>query len=475
MSFDCFPRLRDEMKARKASRFCTSPWEYPFSLRGLVSLLLLAFLLPSCAIFKSKSARSAHKIEREVVGSPVFSKAFTGFTLLDPATGKTLADFNGERYFTPASNTKILTLATCLEMLGDSVPGMQIIQMEKATVLRGTGDPTFLNPLFNAWQVIYQKIRADTLRIRLVIARPLKDSGLGPGWAWDDAREPYSAERSDLPIFGGLINIYNNIDSTKRSVAPRLLHSLFIDKKVRVKMPFGLLPNQGYFWPEHFKNDTLKTPIVNAASISRLLLADTTASGFEQWSNEATQREFEKVKNWRTLYSTPLDTVLRRMMHQSDNFIAEQMLLVCAGVKFDLLKQDTMIKWMLDSTQNSLPQRPKWVDGSGLSRYNLMTPQSIAQVLLKLWKEQPRERLFSLFPAGGVSGTIADMYAGKDNKPYVFAKTGGMGGVQCLSGYVVCKSGKVLVFSFMHNNFVGSSKAWKVEMQRILEQIRDRF
>ncbi len=240
-------------------------------------------------------------------------------------------------------------------------------------------------------------------------------------------------------------------------------------------MPFGLLPNQGYFWPEHFKNDTLKTPIVNAASISRLLLADTTASGFEQWSNEATQREFEKVKNWRTLYSTPLDTVLRRMMHQSDNFIAEQMLLVCAGVKFDLLKQDTMIKWMLDSTQNSLPQRPKWVDGSGLSRYNLMTPQSIAQVLLKLWKEQPRERLFSLFPAGGVSGTIADMYAGKDNKPYVFAKTGGMGGVQCLSGYVVCKSGKVLVFSFMHNNFVGSSKAWKVEMQRILEQIRDRF
>ena len=96
-------------------------------------------------------------------------------------------------------------------------------------------------------------------------------------------------------------------------------------------------------------------------------------------------------------------------------------------------------------------------------------------MLLKLWREQPHERILSLFPAGGISGTISDWYAGKDGKPYVFAKTGGMGGVQCLSGYVVCNSGKVLIFSFMHNNFVGGSRDWKLEMQRLLEQIHERF
>ena len=167
--------------------------------------------------------------------------------------------------------------------------------------------------------------------------------------------------------------------------------------------------------------------------------------------------------------------VLRRMMHQSDNFIAEQMLIVCAGVKFDLLQQDTLIKWMLDSSLSKLPQRPRWVDGSGLSRYNLLTPQSLTQVLQKLWNEQPHQQLLSIFPAGGISGTLLDWYAGKDGKPYVFAKTGTMSGVHCLSGYILCKSGKTLIFSFMHNNFVGSSRAWKVEMQRLLEQIRDSF
>lgn len=177
----------------------------------------------------------------------------------------------------------------------------------------------------------------------------------------------------------------------------------------------------------------------------------------------------------KVLYSAPLDTVLRRMMHQSDNFIAEQMLLVCAGQKFDILQQDTIIKWMLDSVLTTLPQRPRWVDGSGLSRYNLISPRDLAQVLLKLWKEQPRDYLLSLFPAGGVNGTVADFYKGKNGKPYVFAKTGGMSGVHCLSGYVVCKSGKTLIFSFMHNNFVGSNRAWKEEMQRVLEMIWEKY
>jgi D-alanyl-D-alanine carboxypeptidase/D-alanyl-D-alanine-endopeptidase (penicillin-binding protein 4) len=200
------------------------------------------------------------------------------------------------------------------------------------------------------------------------------------------------------------------------------------------------------------------------------LLSDTLKVEIE----ELTGFEFEYVpNNWHTFYSAPLDTVLRRMMYQSDNFIAEQMLLVCAGQKFDILKQDTMIKWMLDSVLTNLPQRPRWVDGSGLSRYNLISPKDLSLVLLKLWNEQDHAYLLSLFPAGGMNGTVSGWYKGKNGKPYVFAKTGGMSGVTCLSGYVVTARGKTLIFSFMHNNFVGSNKEWKAEMQRILESIAD--
>jgi len=455
-------------------------------------ILLLVLLLPSCAVFKSRDTRAALKIKREVANSPVFSKAFTGFTLLDPATGKTLADFNGDHYFIPASNTKILTLATCLEVLGDSVPGLQYVYTEDAIVFRGTGDPTFLHPKFEAWQKARRLLYRPPVSL-LYIHRRFDEGRFGAGWAWDDYNEEYQPERSSMPIYGNCFQVSGK-PNYKFHVEPTFFlrfslgESAQIEEQVKVKRyeyantwAVDSLADQEIrtvpFRPSSKSFDTFFDTFedTNPATLLGELLSDTLKRPVpEIFSEEHPYLELPTYP-WQSLYSTPLDTILRRMMYQSDNFIAEQMLLVCAGVKFDLLKQDTLIKWMLDSSLTSLQQKPRWVDGSGLSRYNLMTPQSIAQVLLKIWKEQPRKRILSLFPAGGVNGTISDWYAGKDGKPYVFAKTGGMSGVACLSGYLICKSGKVLIFSFMHNNFVGSSRDWKMEMQRLLEQARDRF
>lgn len=456
-------------------------------MRILFKCLLFTLLLPSCAIFKSRANRSAQKIRHEVAHSLTFSKAFTGFTLLDPVTGKTLADFNGSRYFTPASNTKILTLATCLEVLRDSVPGMQVVETEDVIVFRGTGDPTFLHPKFEAWQTVRRVLYRPAVPLHC-FHRRFVEGRFGSGWAWDDYNEGYQAEKSALPIYG------NCFEVTGRSNQKFHVEPTFFDRFYRpgweIKPSIGVkrIEDNNYWTFDSIPDQEVKTiPFrpylrsfdffedVTPTTLLGELLSDTLKRPVAEhfWDIESFVES--KEYPWPTLYSTPIDTVLRRMMHQSDNFIAEQMLLVCAGVKFDLLQQDTLIKWMLDSTLSKLPQRPRWVDGSGLSRYNLSTPQCLAQVLQKLWNEQPHARLLSLFPAGGVSGTLSDWYAGKDEQPYVFAKTGSMSGVHCLSGYILCKSGKTLIFSFMHNNFVGSSRAWKVEMQRLLEQIRDSF
>ncbi len=434
-------------------------------------LLFFSLIVSSCAVFKNRETRSALKIKREVAHSPVFSKAFTGFTLLDPATGKTLADFNGDHYFTPGSNTKIFTLATCLEVLGDSVPGMQLIQAEDKLIFRGTADPTFLHPMFQAWQPCRDTLLAHTSDSLRYLPRSFPTERFGPGWAWDDYNEDYQTERSEMPIYGNCLKVTTN-GRDSLSVSPSFFKDKFFLRVAGNRSGIQRLEFQnawGVVGFEKAKDEFLPF----RTGLFPELLSDTLHRMVEDISY--TEYPYPLLYPIRTLYSSPLDTVLRRMMHQSDNFIAEQMLLVCAGVKFDLLHQDTMIKWMLDSTLQNLPQRPKWVDGSGLSRYNLATPQSIAQVLLELWNEQPRDRIFSLFPAGGVSGTIENWYAGKDGKPYVWAKTGSMGGVQCLSGFIVCKSGKVLIFSFMHNNFVGPSRAWKMEVQHILELMRECF
>jgi len=434
--------------------------------------LALCFLaLASCATSRWADRRLGKTLEKRIEQSAVFANGFTGFVLLDPETGRVLANVHGDKYFTPASNVKILTLATCLEILGDSVPAMQtqrrtLDEQENRRVLlvRGTGDPTFLHPKFQAWQSAFDWLKnsADTVQIYPRNSRPER---FGPGWAWDDYPHYYQAERSIFPMYGNVVRLTQS--PAGYEVEPAFFQNNFIGP-VRI----GNLKRQEFEnqWALPMPPQTEQEKWLPFTRVDLgLLLADTLGTEVE----ELTGWEYEYVPNdWHTHYATPLDTVLRRMMHESDNFVAEQMLLVCAGQKFDVLRQDTIIRWMLDSILPTLPQRPRWVDGSGLSRYNLASPRDLAAVLLKLWREQPRTRLFDLFPAGGKSGTITDWYGKEDGQPYVFAKTGSMSGVHCLSGYVRTRRDKTLIFSFMHNNFVGSNAPWKAEMQRLLEYVR---
>jgi D-alanyl-D-alanine carboxypeptidase/D-alanyl-D-alanine-endopeptidase (penicillin-binding protein 4) len=162
------------------------------------------------------------------------------------------------------------------------------------------------------------------------------------------------------------------------------------------------------------------------------------------------------------------------MMHESDNLIAEQLLLIASAVLTDTLSSTLARDYILDTYLADLPQKPRWVDGSGLSRYNLFTPASMIYVLEKLYKEVPQTRLFTLFPAGGQSGTLEDWYAG-NTEPYVYAKSGTLGNTYCLSGYLKTTSGKVLLFSFMNNHFMEPTSSIKKKIGHILKSIRDTY
>jgi D-alanyl-D-alanine carboxypeptidase/D-alanyl-D-alanine-endopeptidase (penicillin-binding protein 4) len=444
-------------------------------MRQIIFSLLCIFTLASCATAHLTARRFSRTIQREVTNSAVFQKVFTGFVLVDPVSGKTLADVNGEHYFTPASNTKILTLYTCLKVLGDSMPGIVWSQNERSVTLVPVGDPTFLHPLFQTWQ----PVMADLLHVPpdqaiIVDTGNYSIQPLGPGWAWDDVDSDYSAERTGFPMYGNTKRLFaagsDSLDIEPGYWKSRLLRS---DRgSADNPMPVRQFRDNTVAYDSALPLDSaFETwlPVRESAAYLHHLLEDTLHREVSWGTGQ------DRIGTIR--YSCPVDTVYRRMMHQSDNFIAEQLLLAASGVRtnFSRLNQDSVIRWMLDSVWNDLPQRPRWVDGSGLSRYNLVSPRDLSVVLKKLWDEQPRERLFSLFPAGGISGTIADLYPGKNGKPYVFAKTGSMSGVYCLSGFVQTGSGKVLIFSFMHNNFIGSNKPLKSEMQRILEFIRDNY
>jgi D-alanyl-D-alanine carboxypeptidase/D-alanyl-D-alanine-endopeptidase (penicillin-binding protein 4) len=280
-----------------------------------------------------------------------------------------------------------------------------------------------------------------------------------------------------MPIFGGMIELRGE----RPEAFPRFFRNqILADSKLKAGSAFferAEFENRLMVSPSAVfdKNYVQFVPIRWEKGLWASLLADTLRSKSVRLGPDL---EFQKWKNgpWATLKSAPTDSVVRAMMLPSDNFLAEQLMLVCASaMDEDSLSVELAIKKTIQKSLADLPDAPKWIDASGLSRYNLQTPRTMAALCRNLWKTQPRERVFDLFPAGGQSGTIANWYVGKNGKPYVFAKTGSMGAVHCLSGFVVCQSGRVLVFSFMHNHFLGSSKPYKEEMQKILEAIFEKY
>jgi D-alanyl-D-alanine carboxypeptidase/D-alanyl-D-alanine-endopeptidase (penicillin-binding protein 4) len=174
-----------------------------------------------------------------------------------------------------------------------------------------------------------------------------------------------------------------------------------------------------------------------------------------------------------TLYSVPADSLYKVMMQESDNFIAEQLLLMCAGVVSDTMRTDIAIREVKKRFLTDLPDEPIWVDGSGLSRMNLFTPRSIVALWNKTYELVPRDRLFSLLAVGGVSGTIRNNYKGE--RPYVFGKTGSLRNNHMLSGFVVTRKGRTLLFSWMNNNFTVSTGTVRGRMEEILKFIYESY
>lgn len=178
---------------------------------------------------------------------------------------------------------------------------------------------------------------------------------------------------------------------------------------------------------------------------------------------------------YQSLRSVPSDSLYKHMLQPSDNFMAEQILLLVASRLEQPLKSSTAIDYVLKNHLADLPDKASWVDGSGLSRFNLFTPRDIIVLLTKILQTAPRERVFPLLAVGGKTGTIRNYFKAPDGEPYVFAKSGSLNGVYNLSGYLTTKSGKTFAFSFMNNNFVRPTSEIRRETERILTAVHNQY
>jgi serine-type D-Ala-D-Ala carboxypeptidase/endopeptidase (penicillin-binding protein 4) len=435
-------------------------------------LLLCTLYFPHNLFAQALSTPQQVAMDKLLLQSPIFARHFYGFMLYDPNGQLTLFQKDADKFFTPASNTKIFTLYTTLKVLKDSLPVLRYTQEGGFTVFQGMGNPMFLNPQFPQDSVAW-KFLTQEKRYLAFSASNYKDNRFGSGWAWDDFRDDYQAEKASFPIYGNLVRFRLDSNSKKWRTQPNYFLSTLEYDPLNTSGKAEILREEhdGHYLYNaaclRAARVSITTPFRYTPHLVSELLTDTLKRKVQVWNPPVW------TNNWRTL-STPLpDTLLSLFMQESDNYIAEQLLLSCSAKLYGDLDINRTIEYAQRSILGGNPDGMVWVDGSGLSRYNLFSPRTIVSVLEKLYLEYPSERLFKIFPAGGVSGTIKELYAGKDGKPYVFAKTGTLSNNHCLSGYVRTNKGRVLIFSFMHNHFLGSTTPIRKEMQKILEWVRD--
>jgi len=141
----------------------------------------------------SKLKVENQSINRFLESSEAFNKSFVGFSLYDPEKDEYLFEYNANKFFTPASNTKIFTFYTGKKIFPDSIPGILYEERNDTLYFKGTGDPTFLDVDFSS-QPVYDFLK-NSSSIPVYAERDFFNDRFGPGWAWDNLALDLGCER----------------------------------------------------------------------------------------------------------------------------------------------------------------------------------------------------------------------------------------------------------------------------------------
>jgi D-alanyl-D-alanine carboxypeptidase/D-alanyl-D-alanine-endopeptidase (penicillin-binding protein 4) len=440
-----------------------------------VLLLLPLGIFAQSATTPMPAPRAANPawLETLVTTSPVLRQHHVGVSLADAATGEKLCELNADKYFTPASVMKLFSVYAGLRMLGDSVPGLRYVVRQDSLIFWGTGDPTLLHGDVPSRRVLaFLQSRPE----KLFYAAIPSVAPYGPGWTWDDYNYYYQPERGAFPVYGHTVRFYGTAGRALPRIYPRIFGRLTQAAPAGAPNPDDdhvrrtELENRFTVFPAT-KNWVDETPFRTSPALLQQLLQDTLRRPVGLVPFRLLPQDSVRV-----VHGLPVDSLYRRLLRVSDNFLAEQVLLLCSSrLGLDSLSTRRPIRVMQTLFLADLPDVPRWVDGSGLSRLNLVTPRTMTGLLLKLHQEVPEARLLSLLAAGGGQGTLRRRYRPVAGLPWLWGKTGTLTNNHNLVGYLRTKSGRLIAFSFLNNNMPGDDAPMRAEMERILGQVRDRW
>ena len=402
---------------------------------------------------------SERKIGRILKKITAFEQAYVALSIEPLNSSKPKAFYQGENYMTPASNIKLLTFLAAIQNF-DSLPALYFHKQDSVMHFKATGYPLLFHPFYPDPELDFffnQKYNWRYHTPKSTLNRH------GQGWSWDDYPYYYSAENSPFPIYGNTIKVTG--DPSKPELIPRAFKQNMALDTLSKKLHRELSQNQFYFNPKMLsKKDTLYHPFITSDSLFIRLLGD----HIDQLVVQA--KPLETPHNWNILFSNQEEMLYQALLQDSDNGVAESLLTMISQNNFEEMNIQRTIDTLKLEWSKWLPDPIEWVDGSGISRYNMITPRTLIAILKKIHSKVGLENIKKFFSKSSSSGTLKN-YPLKE----VYAKTGTLRNNHNLSGYWISNKGNIYVFSIMVNHFTAPMSEVSLGITDLLRQFQKRL
>jgi D-alanyl-D-alanine carboxypeptidase/D-alanyl-D-alanine-endopeptidase (penicillin-binding protein 4) len=355
----------------------------------------------------------------------------TGVEIYSTKKKKVIYSKNQNQLFIPASNTKIFSSLLALDVLGKDYRFETLIltdgylglnSVEGNLYIVGSGDPSLtsidVDSLFKSLQKIgIKKINGD-----FCVDKGVFDS-------------EYFAPGSTIDCIGqSWFNFVDSLIIDRKSVSINQVNCVnFINEKKLDAMFFDGIKFFEYLFAKY-------NIVLNGKIVCKNFIGD------------------KKAAIILSHKSKKLYELLSVMMKDSDNLYAD-----CMFKKAGSVKYNSVGTWEsgLEALKNFLKNKVgissskiKIYDGSGLSRYNLVSAEQIVKLLSWAYKQTYYDCFISILSVAGVDGTLKNRMV--DLAPNVKAKTGSLAGVSALSGYIkACDD--TLVFSILNGGYISKS------------------
>jgi len=456
-----------------------------------------ATALPKHQFLRSAQQQAAYEIDTLLNHAPT-DMGWWGVKVQYATTGEVFYERNAAKMFMPASNEKMYTTAAALCLLGpqyryatDFVTNGNIDKngvIDGDLIIKGSGDPSW------SWR-FYDK-NYDSVMVNFIDSLKLQgvsqingdiigddnifdDQSLGYGWSWDDETYYYGAQISGLSYSENYIDYILTPDSVTlgnpviiephpQTTYMNLRNNLVtVSSDTSTKWTYDRERGTNNAWFEgDYRRErgesestiTIHNPTLFTAHVLKERLEEAGISvlgspmDVDDLPDSLNYAETNKIF---TYYSHPMSDIIAKVNRPSQNFIAE-MLQKTLGVEFGeegSSREGRKIQMMFYDSLGMNTENLKLRDGSGLSRHNLVSPNTTVSLLELMWAHPYRTYYIESLPLSGLTGTVRRRMIGTDAEQNVRAKTGTIGYVSSLSGYTWTQSGEPIMFSIMANHF----------------------